>query len=61
MGIADYQCRQILRDKHRRIAPDFPPNMGIKMDEWRRSRELIHFANAADLGDIPNWLNANGW
>jgi patatin-like phospholipase/acyl hydrolase len=61
MGIADYQCRQILRDKYRRIAPEFPPNVNIKLDDWERSQDMINFANVADLGDVPNWLKQNGW
>jgi patatin-like phospholipase/acyl hydrolase len=61
MGIADYQCRQILRDKYRRLAPDFPPNVNIKMDDWKRTQDLINFGNISSLGDIPDWLKRNGW
>ena len=61
MDIADYQCRQILRDQYRRLAPVFPPGVNIKMDEWKRANELVAFANQADLGDIAAWLGQIGW
>ncbi len=61
MGIADYQCRQLLRNHYRRLAPDFPPNVNIKLDDWKRSQELIDFANSSSLGDLPDWLKSTGW
>ena len=61
MDIADYQCRQILRDRYRRIAPVFPPGMNIKMDEWQRAQDLVNFAAAADLGGVPDWLQKAAW
>ncbi|MGA2181249.1 MAG: patatin-like phospholipase family protein [Verrucomicrobiota bacterium] len=61
MGIADYQCRQILRNNYRRLAPDFPPNVNIKLDEWQRAQDLVDFANKANLGDIAAWLKQTGW
>lgn len=67
MGVADYQCRQVLRDTYRRVAPAFPPDTNIKMDEWQRSQDLLNFGNAAPLtdsgtgGDVVAWLKAVGW
>jgi hypothetical protein len=67
MGIADFQCRRILKDGYRRVAPVFPSNVNIKLDEWKRSQELIDFGNAAalvdpwDKGDIVEWLKTKGW
>jgi len=61
MGIADYQCRQILRDRYRRLAPAFPPGVNIRLDEWQRAQDLVDFANRADLGDVAAWLKQTGW
>ena len=67
MGIADFQCRHILKDTYQRIAPVFPHDTNIKMDEWKRSQELIDFGNAAALADawsgadVVAWLQQVGW
>ena len=67
MGIADYQCRMILRENYRRIAPVFPHDVNIKLDEWQRGQELLDFGNAAALedcwdgSDVAAWLKTAGW
>jgi patatin-like phospholipase/acyl hydrolase len=68
MGIADFQCRQILADDgYRRLAPVFAPGVNIKLDAWQRAQELIDFANQAPLadtsglGDIAAWLKKINW
>lgn len=61
MGIADYQCRQILREGYYRLAPVFPPKVNIKLDEWKRSQELIDFGAAVDVGPTVQWLQKVGW
>ncbi|HEU0011272.1 MAG TPA: patatin-like phospholipase family protein [Verrucomicrobiae bacterium] len=61
MGIADYQCRQILREGYHRLAPVFPPKVNIMMDEWKRSKELIEFGNSADVAPAVQWLQKVGW
>jgi hypothetical protein len=48
-------------NNYRRLAPDFPPNVNIKLDEWQRSQDLVDFANQADLGDIAAWLKQTRW
>jgi len=67
MGIADFQCRHILKQNYRRIAPVFPHDTNIKLDEWQRSQELIDFGNASPLtdswtgDDVVQWLSTVGW
>lgn len=67
MGIADFQCRHMLTDTYQRIAPVFPHDTNIKLDEWQRSQELIDFGNAAALTDswsgtdVVAWLKKVGW
>lgn len=67
MGVVDFQCRHILKDTYQRIAPVFPSNTNIKLDEWERSQDLIDFGNAAALvdfwsgADVVAWLRQVGW
>lgn len=67
MGIADYQCRYLLKANYRRIAPVFPHDTNIKLDEWKRAQDLIDFGSATALtdsgsgGDVVQWLKAAGW
>jgi len=67
MGIADFQCRHILKDTYQRIAPVFPHTTNIKLDEWERSQDLIDFGNGCPLkdcwsgSDVADWLKTVGW
>jgi hypothetical protein len=67
MGISDFQCRHILKDGYRRIAPVFPHETNIKLDEWKRAQELIDFGTGSPLtdswnaDDVPQWLSRTGW
>jgi patatin-like phospholipase/acyl hydrolase len=67
MGIADYQCHHLLKENYRRIAPVFPHDKNIKMDEWQRAQELIDFGNGSALTDswsgaeVVPWLSNVGW
>ncbi len=57
--IADYQCRQILRDRYCRFAPTFPPNVTIAEDAVSQIPYMIDFAHQLDLGNITEWLKAH--
>jgi len=67
MGIADYQCRFLLKDTYRRIAPVFPADTNIKLDDWKRAQDLIDFGTASALtdsasgDDVVAWLKKAGW
>jgi len=56
MGVADFQCRQILRNNYFRIEPVFPPNEVIKLDDVKKIPELISFANEVNLTEASEWL-----
>ncbi|MCX7899442.1 MAG: patatin-like phospholipase family protein [Methylocystis sp.] len=56
MGIADYQCRQLLGPRYYRLAPVFPPGKAIAMDEVNRLPELIAFAEGVDIAPAVEWL-----
>ncbi len=55
--VADYQCRQILKDQYFRLQPQLSKPIG--MDEWRSTDELIEIANAIDLEPILTWFEAS--
>ena len=59
VGIADYQCKQILGDRYLRIAPKFPPGVSIPLDGVKRVPDMINFANNVSLTDAVAWLKTN--
>jgi hypothetical protein len=58
-GIADFQCRQLLRDAYHRMAPVFDPGVNVPLDAARRIPELVDFAGAVDLDSTIDWLERN--
>ncbi|MDO8544809.1 MAG: CBASS cGAMP-activated phospholipase [Opitutaceae bacterium] len=61
MGIADFQCRHILKDNYCRIAPVFAANQVINLDDWRRADELLAFGSAAPLIDCWTSRDVAAW
>jgi patatin-like phospholipase/acyl hydrolase len=55
-GVADYQCRQILKKKYYRIEPMFPPNETFNMDDVTKIPGLVSLANAVDLKKAITWI-----
>ncbi len=55
--VADYQCRQILRDQYFRLQPELPKPIGL--DEWRSTDQLIDIADRIDLESLLIWINHN--
>ena len=58
MGVADYQCRQMLGNRYHRLAPVFPPDQVIGLDAVDRIPDLVKFAEAVDISEAVKWLNA---
>lgn len=55
-GVADYQCRQILKSKYCRIEPVFPPNETFNMDDVKKIHELVSLASGVDLKKTTTWI-----
>jgi patatin-like phospholipase/acyl hydrolase len=55
--VADYQCRQILKEQYFRLQPQLLKPIG--MDEWRSTNELIEIADAIDLEPILAWFETS--
>ena len=53
--VADYQCRQILRDQYFRLQPQLPSPIG--MDEWQSINQLLEIADGIDLDPVLYWLS----
>jgi len=59
VGVADYQCHQLLGARYHRLAPKFPPKVAIGSDDVKRIPELIKLAKDVDIAPSVNWLKAN--
>jgi len=59
-GIADYQCKQILKNNYYRLSPVFPSGVIIKMDDVKKIPYMKEFAEQLDLSPLKNWL-INKW
>jgi hypothetical protein len=57
-GIADYQCRQILKDRYCRLAPTFPPGTSIPMDAVDKIPSMVRFAGSVDLTATVRWIES---
>ncbi len=58
-GIADYQCKQMLRDRYHRLAPVFPPKVSIPMDAVKKIPDMIAFAEGLRLKETSDWITTN--
>jgi patatin-like phospholipase/acyl hydrolase len=58
-GIADYQCRQMLGERYFRLAPTFPADKEIAMDDVDQVPYLVEFAERVDLVPLVAWLRSN--
>lgn len=60
VGIADYQCQQMLGDtSYRRIEPTFAPGVTIDIDALDRIDELRRFADQCLIDEDVKWLRAH--
>ena len=51
-GIADFECRQLLRERYLRIAPVFPSGAVVPMDGIDMIPYMTSFAES-----VVNWLS----
>ncbi|MEN0019367.1 MAG: patatin-like phospholipase family protein [Planctomycetota bacterium] len=55
-GVADYQCRQLLGDRYRRIDAEYPEPVEIDDASDSAMQAIITAADGVDLGPILSWL-----
>lgn len=53
--IADYQCRQILREQYFRVQPSMQKSIGL--DDWRSTEDLMAVADGIKLEPILEWID----
>jgi hypothetical protein len=57
MGVADYQCRQILGPHYQRVSPFLEKPIGL--DNWQMRDELLRIGDETDLDATVAWLEAH--
>lgn len=55
-GIADYQCRMILREQYHRVQPPFIESNPIQVDAIEQVPTLIKISDDFDLSTTIDWL-----
>lgn len=61
MGVADFQCQQLLGDRYQRIDTYFDRGVDLDDVESRTVDYLITQADALPLHSYVTWLQAHGW
>ena len=57
VGIADYQCRQMLGDEnYHRLQVEFGPGVAFAIDETASIEKILGIANKEDIGPCAEWL-----
>ena len=59
--VADFQCRQILDDRYTRLAPVFPPDVIVDLDDESMIEYLVSFANSVEIEPTLAWLARVAW
>jgi patatin-like phospholipase/acyl hydrolase len=55
-GIADYQCSQMLGERYHRLAPVFPPDKSIPLDDVDQIPYLVQFAAGLSIEPTLKWI-----
>jgi len=61
VGVADFQCQQLLGQNYCRLNPIFPAGKSFPLDDVSKVVDLMNLANAVDLTSTIAWLRATGW
>ncbi len=56
MGVADYQCRQLLGEHYHRLAPELPKP--VAMDAVKQTGTLVRYANSVPLKASLDWIRS---
>lgn len=59
--VADFQCKQILTGRYQRLAPAFPPNGTVDLDDVGKIQYLTDFAQQVEIAPTVKWLTEVGW
>jgi patatin-like phospholipase/acyl hydrolase len=57
MGVADYQCQRLLKDRYYRLSPPLASN--IALDDVSQINNLIAAGQDTDITSVVTWLKKN--
>jgi hypothetical protein len=57
VGLADYQCRQLLEERYHRANPVLSENIGL--DEYKKMDKLLQAADRFPLDTALQWIGAH--
>jgi patatin-like phospholipase/acyl hydrolase len=61
VGVADFECQQLLGNRYCRLEPIFPAGKSFPLDDVSKIVDLMDFAKSVVLTDAVAWLKASGW
>lgn len=61
VGVADFECNQLLGKRYCRVEPVFPAGKSFPLDDVGKIVDLMDFARSVDLTGSVAWLKASGW
>ena len=61
VGVADFECEQLLGNRYRRLEPIFPAGKSFPMDDVSKIVDLMDLAQSFDLTGTVGWLKSSGW
>jgi patatin-like phospholipase/acyl hydrolase len=61
VGVADFQCRQLLGARYCRLEPIFPAGKSFALDDVNKIVDLMDLARSYDLSAAVAWLENTGW
>jgi patatin-like phospholipase/acyl hydrolase len=61
VGVAHFQCAQLLGNRYCRLEPIFPAGKSFPMDDVSKIVDLMDFAQSFDLTSTVAWLKATAW
>ncbi|MFZ2061337.1 MAG: patatin-like phospholipase family protein [Candidatus Binatus sp.] len=61
VGVADFECKQLLAERYCRVEPIFPAGKSFPLDDVSKIVDLMDLANSFDLTGTIAWLQASAW
>jgi hypothetical protein len=61
VGVADFQCKQLLGNRYCRVEPIFPAGKSFPMDDVGKIVDLMDLAQFFNLNGAVAWLKDSGW
>ncbi len=61
VGVADFECAQLLGNRYCRIEPVFPAGKSFPIDDVSKIVDLMDLAQSFDLTGAVAWLKSSGW